>query len=357
MNVKLLFLVLALGVLGAGWIAGAGTGAGYAFRSPSVSVHAAAAARPELDLFSTSPQLGAKATTDVGIQIPATAAEAEKVTLFIPAGYGFDIAAPPGTSEGQVAMQTASDFGFGELKAADPAAYVNTAAAQACAPGSHAAVWTMHFDAGLFASKPATVPIYIDPTSGAETALGAYKLQACLPLAEVVSSGGSPLGSKVRSLAVEFTSLTNPTSTSLYVWRAFVSNPDTNGNPDPSTTYELRSDMPLPAKLSLTGRLDRKHHRALLSGRLTTPALPVAGVPVALFRVTGLGWWYEAGTRTATNGSYRFIRSIRKTTTFGVAASGIEDCNASSTAPRGCASETLAEIDSPSLRIVVRRGH
>jgi hypothetical protein len=358
MNLKLLLSVLALAVLGAGWVAGAGAGADYAWRSQSDSIRAAAPAQPELDMFSAKPQLGVRAATEIGIRIPATAAEAGEWTLYVPAGYGFDIAAPPGTPEGHVALQTASDIGLGDLKAANPASYVNSPQAQACAPGAHTAVWIMKFDDSLSTSSFPTVPIYIDPTSGDETALGAYKLQACLPLAQLESPGGTPLGSKLRTLVVEFTHLTNPTSTSLYVWHSMLSNPDVNGNPDPSTTYELRADMPLPAKLTLTGKYDRKHHRAQLSGRLTTPAMPVAGIPIGLFRPSGFfGWKFLTGTRTATNGSYRFSPSIRKSTTFGAAASAIGDCNGASVALNGCVDETLAEIDSPSVRIVVRRHH
>ena len=357
MNLKLLLSVLALAVLGAGWVAGAGAGADYGLRSRSASIQAATPARPELDMFSAKPRLGVKAPTEIGFRIPATAAEVEKWTLYVPAGYGFGAADPPGTPEGHVALETASDIGLGDLKAADPAKYVNSPQAQACAPGSHAAVWVMKFD-GLASTPIPTIPIYIDPTSGTDTALGAYELQACLPLAELESPGGPPLGSRLRTLALEFTHLTNPAASSLYVWRAFVSNPDTSGNPDPSTTYELRADMPLPAKLTLTTKYDRKHHRARLSGRLTTPAMPVAGIPVGLFRPSGLfGWKFVAGTRTATDGSYTFSRTVKKSTTFGAAASSIGDCNGASVALNGCVDETLAEIDSPSVRIVVRRHH
>jgi hypothetical protein len=363
MNVRLLFSVLALTVLGAGCVAGASAGAGYPLRSQSASAQAAGPAQPELQMFSTKPSLGVRATTDIGFAVPATAAEPGKLTLYVPAGYGFDIAAVPGTPEGHVAMRTASDIGFGELKAANPANYLNTPQAQACAPGSNSgtAVWIMHFDEGFFSTQTLTVPIYIDPTSGDETTLGAYKLQACLPLAKRGSPGGWPVGSRLRALVMEFTHLTNPTSPAIYVWRGFVSNPDVNGNPDPSTMYELRADIPLPAKLSLTGTYDRKDHRARLSGQLTTPAMPVAGVPVSLFRqsnATFNGWAYQAETRTATTGSYRFIRAVRKTTTFGVAAGAtVGDCTGESVAPTGCISESLAEIDSPNVRIVVRRHH
>lgn len=355
MNVKLLFAVSALALVVAGWFAGAGATATNATRSGATFAQAAAAPRePELDVWSAKPGLGVRATTDVLLRVPAGAAEAGKMTLYVPTGYAINPADPVGTKEGSVFAQTASDLAVGDLKAADPAAYVNTPQAQACAPGSHAGVWTMSlgFIAG---STKAIVPIYIDPTTGDETALGAYKLQACLPLAGIASPGGSPLGSRLRDLGLEFTHLTNPASAGLYVWHGFVSNPDVSGNPDPSTTYELRSDMPLPAKLGLTGKLDRKHRRAVFTGRLSTQAMPVGGVPVSLYRVTkGGDWSYLATTQTSATGSYRFASRITKTTTYSTEISGIRDCVGNSTAPGGCLNETLAAIDSSNVRIVVR---
>jgi hypothetical protein len=345
-------------VLTVGWFAGSGAGAGYAVRSPA-SVHAAAVAQqPELDMWSGNPRLGARSTTDLGVKVPAGAAEVSKVTLYVPAGYALDVTAQPGTKEGLAFLKTPSDVAFGDLKAADPTAYVNTPQAQACAPGSHAAVWTTHLSFVL-STKTVTVPIYIDPTSGDETALGAYKLQICLPLAGVASPGGWPLGSKVRGIGLELTRLSNPTSAAVYVWRALLSNPDTSGNPDASTTYELRADMPLPAKLTLAGKLDRKHHRAVLNGRLTAQASPVAGIRVTLYRLhTDCGCWTSvSSTQTSTNGSYRFVRPITKSTTFGTELSAIGACSADSTAPNGCLTETRTAIDSPNVRIVVRHRH
>ena len=355
MNVKLLFAVSALALVVAGWFAGAGATATNAARSGAAFAQAAAAPRePELDLWSAKPGLGVKATTDVLLHVPNGAAEAGKMTLYVPAGYAINPADPVGTKEGTVFLQTTSDFAVGDLKAADPAAYVNTPQAQACAPGTHVGVWAMNLGFDLSSTK-ITVPIYVDPTSGDETALGAYKLQACLPLAGVASPGGWSIGSRVRDLDLEFTRLTNPASAGLYVWKGFVDNPDASGNPDPTTTYELRSDMPLPAKLGLTGKLDRKHRRAVFSGRLSAQAMPVGGVPVSLYRVTkGGDWSYVATTQTSATGSYRFTRRITRTTNYSTEISGIRDCVGASTAPRGCIDETLAAIDSSNVRIVVR---
>jgi len=197
MNVKLLFAASALAVVCAGWFAGSGATAGYALRTTAESSEAAAAApQPVLDTWSAKPRLGIKSMTGVAVTVPAGTAEAGKVALYVPAGYGLDPSAAPGTKEGDVLMVTGSDLALGELQAVNPAAYVNTPQAQACAPGTHTGVWIMNFKDGLFTSQTGMVPIYIDATSGEETALGAYKLQACLPLAKIASPGGWPLGSR-----------------------------------------------------------------------------------------------------------------------------------------------------------------
>jgi hypothetical protein len=346
MNLRLLCLIFALVVIGAGSIAGGGAGA---------SVQAAGLTQPVLETWSANPSLGARARTQVVVGLPSTAAEVGKLTLYVPAGYAFDPSDPPGTHEGHVFMATTSDFADGDLTAVNPVAYVNTPQAQACAPGGHAGVWIMDFSAGLFSSQAVTVPLYIDPTSPDEASLGSYKLQACLPLAKIASPGGWPLGSRVRGLSMELTRLTNPTSMGLYVWRAFVDNPDANGNPDPATAYELRADTPLPAKLTMTRRYVRRHHRALLAGQLMMPASPVAGIPIGLYRRDSDGFWHRvASTRTLANGSYRF-RPVTKSGTYGAEAWTTGDCNGDSTAPNGCLSESLAAVDSPNVRVVVPR--
>src|SRR5262249_27427835 len=119
MSLKLLFVILALALLGTGSLAGAGagagSGAGYALSGRSTQ--AAVVPRPELDIWSAKPSLGVKATTDVDLYVPANAREVEKMTLYVPSGYGIAPTAPPGTREGHVFLQTASDVGFGDLKA------------------------------------------------------------------------------------------------------------------------------------------------------------------------------------------------------------------------------------------------
>lgn len=319
-----------------------------------VSTRPAGALRePKLVTWSQSPGLGVDAETEVRLRAPATGGEVGKVTIYVPAGYRLDLTAPPGTIEGRVLLLTGFDAAVGELEVVDPAAYADVPQSQGCAPGPHAAVWAMPLDF-LISSMRAVVPIYLDRTTGAEEAFGAYKLQICLPLALIPSPGGWPMGSRLSELTLDFARIANPAVVGIYVWRAFVSNPDESGNPDSSTTYELRSDVPLSANLTLTGRFDRKADRALLNGRYTTETLPTGGIPIALYRVTHTGTRvHVATTRTSTDGSYHFARQLAKTSTYRTEVSWVGGCAGDSAAPRGCVDESRGAIDSSDARILV----
>lgn len=355
MNLKLLQAVFALAVVGTGVFAGAGATAPplTPFSRTASSRPAATLRRPKLVAWSQSGRPGVGASTEIRLGAPAAGAEVGKVTIYIPAGYRLDLTAPPGTIEGHVVLLTGSDVAVGDVVAEDPAAYADVPQAQACAPGPHAAVWAMALDF-LISPMRAVVPVYLDPTTGSETALGAYKLQTCLPLTLIPSPGGWPMGSRLSEFTLDFARITNPAADGVYVWRAFVSNADESGNPDSATTYEVRSDVALPANLTLTGRVDREDGRAFLNGRYTAQTLPTGGISIALYRVTRTGTgMHVATTRTSADGSYHFVRRSAETATYRTEVSRVGDCVDPSTAPRGCVDETRGAVDSPDTRVVV----
>jgi hypothetical protein len=335
-------------------VAGCGPPPGEAEQAEWASTAPSAISQPELMTWWPRSRVGVSTRTQIGLAVPKVAREVEKVTIYVPTGYALDPGASPGTGEGHVFFGADSDSGDGALKAVDPQLYENSPQAQACAPGQHQGVWvaSLEFGAGTW-----TIPFYVDPTSGPETALGDYELQACLPLAHLSSPGGTPLGSSMRYLVIAFTGLTAPASSQLTIWHAYLSNPDGTGTPDPTTTYELRTDQPLPASLGLTARLNRRHHRAQLSGQLTASSISVAGVPVTLYRVCSCGGLERvARTNTLLNGTFRFSRPLRRTTRYEVEAGGSTGaCRDASTAPMGCVDETLEFINSPRVRVVLPR--
>jgi hypothetical protein len=349
MNRKLLltFLVLAAGTVLA---AGCGPPPEYAEQAVWAFTVPERISQPELMTWWPGHRV---AGTAIGLAVPASAKQVEKVTIYVPAGDALNPTAYPGAHEGHVFLGTDKELDDGPLRAVTPQQWENTPQAQACAPGQHEAVWVARLPGYTTA-----IPFFVDPTSGPATTLGAYELQACLPLANISSPGGPPLGSSMRFLIVSLTGVTAPSAPQLNVWRAYVSNPDSTGLPDPTTTYELRVDQPLPASLGLTGKLDRKHRHARLSGRLTASGISVAGVPVTLYRLSPDGLVPLAKTQTRSDGTYSFSRRIKSTTTYEAEAGGSSgSCQDASSAPAGCLDETLEYVDSPHVLVVLHHRH
>jgi hypothetical protein len=297
-----------------------------------------AADQPELDLFPGSTSRGRAAATAADLYMPSSK-EMAKVVLFIPAGYGGVLGRPVGASVGPVAAWDSNLLPrFGRMVTADPAAYTTNT----CAPGTHQGVWLLTLED---TSDLPPTPILVDTTSGSETVLGAYKAEFCLP----PSSSGTL---KIHELDLVLRKLTNPPTTGAYIWRAFVT-PYKTGVPNDPGTFELRGTIPMPMVLTLHGRYDRRHKRAILNGRLVAPAYNVGGVYLDLYAKKGGPFRYTATTLVNGGGRYRIARRITKTTRFRVETATWDDCAPGSIAPVGCISDTLADITSPVAKVVV----
>ena len=95
--------------------------------------------------FNTAP--GAQTDTDIEVYVPPTDAATAKVSIYAPTGYGVNTSLAPGTKIGDIEgavnikqLGTNVDV-TGTLTTDDPAKYATDPNAQACAPGTHAAVW------------------------------------------------------------------------------------------------------------------------------------------------------------------------------------------------------------------------
>src|SRR2546422_1032665 len=115
-------------------------------------------------------------------------------------------------------------------------------AAQACAPGPHAAFWTATFKV---AKSSVTIRFYVDPTTGGETSLGAFKLVSCLASPYVpVGQGGAPGGLQYNFLVVSLSRatgsvVTNPASGN-FLWRTLVTPYGVGtGTPNDAGTFEI----------------------------------------------------------------------------------------------------------------------
>ena len=299
--------------------------------------------QPYLDSYPSSTALGANGDLDLLLHVPGMSAA--KVALFVPTGYTLRIDQPSGSDLGLSFGWSGSLGTLGDITASDPSQYTGDPAAQACAPGPHAAVWLFQLHA--LGQPEATVPIFVDPTTGAEAALGAYELQFCLAQPATSSLGLDGLEFSLDS------ALTNPNTQGAYDWRAIVTPAASDGATDPSAAYELRSLAPLPARLAISARYDRHIRRAIVSGRFIAPATSVNRMPVSLYAKpsTDSHYRYQTWTRTNANGAFTFRRRISTATRYYVEIEAIGSCSTASTAPAGCRNETLTTISSTVVRV------
>jgi hypothetical protein len=172
----------------------------------------------------------------------AGSAGAARIELSIPAGFTLDLTRLPGTLLGRTTVDIDSaaapegegSTAEGDVVVSDPARYAADARIQACAPGKHAAVWRL---------EPLDLPIFVDPASGPDAALGGYDLRLCPELAPGLIFGDLELDLK-RSVGV-------PATPGIYLWRAFVTPLTQTGVADERATCEAHGIVPWPAVLTL----------------------------------------------------------------------------------------------------------
>src|SRR5437868_2923574 len=92
----------------------------------------------------------------------ATRPSTARIAIFAPAGGEVDLTRKVGDRVGSALVQVEGDTPLilgGSLVVDDPARYVADPAAQACAPGAHAAVWTF---ATRVLGQPIAFPVFVD---------------------------------------------------------------------------------------------------------------------------------------------------------------------------------------------------
>jgi hypothetical protein len=319
---------------------------------------------PQL-LVKGSPATAASAETVIEVKEVKEDAAPLRIGIYLPSGYTANITQAAGTQIGTVnadlqALLISPDAiiqAEGTVLTADPATYVTNT----CAPGSHAAVWLLHV---TVSGQTLDVPVYVDPTTGAEAAFSSAKLVLCLPnpyeQAQPPASR-APFGAKIidAKLTMAAGVITNPSAAATYLWRAVVT-PWTVNSPLPNqaATVETQAIVNLPAAATLrakvkttrvTKRVRGKRrtivaNSVLLSGRLLEKLQGVAGG-----KVTFVGGAKRVGTATTSaTGAFAESLALARKTTFRatiVVPTREVGCLAAlpaSSAPRGCVSATLA---------------
>ncbi len=269
----------------------------------------------------------------------------------MPAGYGTRVGRAPGTVIGSVldaSLDAAGTVGRanGSVVAGDPAAFT----ADACAPGTHLAVWLVQLTGdGL----DQTIPLFVDPVvDESERALGAVRIVAC-----------PPAQPRLLGLSLELDRVfRNPAQRGTYLWRALLT-PATGDPAFPSAdaTAESRSPVGLPAQIVLEGRYEFLARSGVVKGKATLAGSPVRDVALTLW--SGKKRWGLSRTgiaQTDSRGRFRLVRPLATTTFFRASATLPEEdvtdtgC-ASPIAPGGCVSATRGSValESAPFKLVV----
>ena len=279
-----------------------------------------------------------------------------KATIYVPPGYAVDLRGKPLTPIGETYVAYLDGNGFssgsGIVRTGDPATLPGDPAAQACAPGPHAAVWVSSYKG---AKRSGAVRLYVDPTAGAEASLGAYRVVACF-----VSPDDKPDGPYFIEfeLGIKRAVLAPPTARGTYIWRMLVT-PYVDGTttPDLAATFEARSHVLVPHLLSGRARYVAKRRQLVVSGRL-----------LALGHARRGRVWIAAGPsddkqrllgrpRVRADGSYAltaYVAEGRRPRVLHVWAFRVEEpglCPGPSTAPAGCVDESISPPASHPMRV------
>jgi len=305
---------------------------------------------------------GAKADTDIDVFSPDTAAPTAKFAVYVPTGFDLDLTGTPGTKIGDAsAVLLAKQLGGTKVQATgsvtvdDPAKYATDPAAQACDANPHAAVWHLTLVAS---AQTIDVPIFVDRTTGTDTALGSFVLQACLLSPDVApEQGGAPLGAQLIDLDLETSGVVVNAPTGQPVWHAFIT-PFLPGTAtvDPTGVIEVRCIEPLPHAFShVKVSYSKKTRKVTISGSLMMAGKPRAATRVHIIAgpkatFDSLKPW--AVTTTGANGSFSIVKPLATTLYAFVYVNpyfAIPCSTGPSSAPKGCAREDTSPVYGPAL--------
>lgn len=311
--------------------------------------------------------LGSSSTATIHVATPQSDDSIAAINIYT--GTTNVNAGTPGAQIGSVdATAFAHDAGLnlplsGPVTADDPAKHTS----DVCSPGANQAVWVMNLSA---AGQTLPIPIYVNKTTGAATAFGAYNLKICLPPWDVPvgTPGRSFQGAQLLDAKLTLNKLlTAPTSAGVGTWE-MLTTPYTpgKGTPNPAGTFESRAAVPVPASVGIKASYSKKTKKWTLSGKVTEGGLPLSSVTtLTLFRGTSAKSLKKVGSvNAAAGGAWKTSGRLtgRKTTYFQVSASvGERDFTSTgcanpqtAIAPAGCVSSTLSAWSAKSAVVKVK---
>jgi hypothetical protein len=312
-----------------------------------------ALATQRIEVSQTSTSLTIKVSQDQSDVQPA------KIQIYVPSGYTPVLGAAPGTKIGTTTGHVfARDVGVplpleGDVVVGDPSKFVGNA----CSP-TYSVVWILELSV---AGQTINLPVYVTPTSGAESALGVAKLSVCLGPADVPAGTPNRSPNGAQLLDATFTvnnTLTPPAGPATWIsfWTPYKAG---TALPDPGSTVEARSFVG-PGSVTLRAKiLNKKKKIVRLSGVVSQAGNPVAGAKVALL----INSRSRFSTKSNASGGFAFRlqnTNRRATTTFfqAVATAVARDITSTGCAnptqpPIPCVSATAGPFTARSVKVKV----
>ncbi len=258
-------------------------------------------------------QAGAKTT--IHLTIPkaddATAALVIYAPASVAATLGQAVGTQIGTVDAQVNAKAISPDAIlpltGTVMVGDPTNATLAADATACTgTTTHAATWLLVLTA---AGQTLPVPAFVDPTAGAEAALGAGKIMVCLPSPDVPPPLGATFGAKLLDVSFTVSGIFAPSSAPISTWLStyvpYVAGTAT-ANPAGHVSavgVEAIPTFAFNAKAGAGGKVS-------FSGKVTAGGVPAAGQPIAIYS----GAVKLASTKTGATGAFAAAGKLKKGT-------------------------------------------
>jgi len=307
----------------------AATAAAVAVAALAAVAPASAAISPKLAVTTTNSG-GANVIVSAGVSNPAEDAFA-KVQIYVPAGFG--LKAPVGgtqvgTAGGHALVKdvdaTSEQNYNGKIVAVatnDPAfAWENAN----CDNAPHAAAWSMQVIAN---DGSATIPIFVDRTTGGESQFGQYKLVICLrsPDLPQTDQNRMPTGFKFDSFVLTLTGFALPTKAGDYRWRSLwtpyapgTANQNAAGNVEAQSVVRIPSGVlalgAAKAKKTVKGKL---RTQVRLTGKVTIGGEAAGGIRVAISHGPSLARLVSMGSaKTSAAGTFTATSLLTKPTWF-----------------------------------------
>ena len=301
-----------------------------------------------------------QSTTSLTIQVSQAQTDPQplRISIYVPTGYSINSSAAPGTKIGSTTGTVFSrDANIPLPLSGDVVAVPPTTNAPGCDPVPHLAVWNLALSV---AGQTINLPVHVDQTTGADAALGAYKLVVCLAPDDVPlgTPGRSPNGARLLDATFTVDNIfTVPAGQS--IWKA-ITTPWAGGAPNAAGTVETRAVVGN-GTVTLAKKVNAPRRLVKFTGKLTQSGTAVSGAKVTLL-VNGKSAGFSA--RTNGSGSYSIVlkKTGKKTTSTFQARTTVAERDITTTGcasptpgvPGGCVNATASTFTAVSAKIRIR---